>query len=146
MYSTYIHTHLTRSTQADTQCSYTNTNSFLLFLSLAEQDGGLLVGIYTYTHMYKVNPSSSWAQTHHLPCNCLWIQAPGHMGHQVFSPTPLAGTDPLTHVCTHIQSSTADDRDSLSPPNSQPLLWCHPQTQTCTWLSDHTVHSLDSLA
>lgn len=66
-YNTYIHIHMTRSIQADTQSSHMNTNSSFLFLSLAKQDGGLLVGIYMYTCMYKVNPFSRWAQTHHLP-------------------------------------------------------------------------------
>lgn len=98
MYKTYMHKHMTRPTQGKTQSSHMNTNSFFLFLSHSERDGGLLGGIFTYTHMYKVNPSSSWAQAHRLPCSSLWMLTPGNMGHQVFSPTPLAGTDPLTHV------------------------------------------------
>lgn len=122
-----------------------NTNSFFLFLSRSERDGGLLVGIFMYTHMYKVNPSSRWAQTHHLPCSCLWMLTPGNMGHQVFSPTPLAGTDPLTHVRAHTYRVPQQMTGTPVIPSTAPPV-VSPERQTRTWLSDHTIRSLDSLA
>lgn len=61
--NTYMDTWL--ATQTNTRSTHTNTkrtNGLILLLSLADQDEGLSVE-YQSVHMYRVDPSSSWAQS-----------------------------------------------------------------------------------
>lgn len=114
-----------------------SSNGLIMFTSLAEQDGGLLVEIYVY--MYNVDPSRSWAQTPRLPSSCPWI--PG---------SPIGGTciyklprlqphsncwyqdSPIhSHLHTHPHTEVTGSWPGLLwSPVASPLL----DTHTCTGL------------
>lgn len=73
----YIYVHTAGHTDHDTdrKCTHVNNvNTFIMFLSLANEDEGRLVEqVYLYRHTHCVDASSSRAQMLSLRSSCHWI-------------------------------------------------------------------------
>ena len=72
-----------------------------------------------YLYLYRVDPSSTWAQTLSLLSSCPWIPASAVAGTWTYEPLrlqprPDAGTDHLSHTHTRARAHT-DTHKLLSP-------------------------------